>query len=1737
MSDRSRRRGDGRGGRFRGGTRVWFLLCLLVTADEGVARMMTETRMRGGRTRGQSTDGGAPLRHLDDSRPNDASLVRTAATTQDSQRDEAEEDREGIAHHAVLLEIEHGTTTTALEGRTGCFGVCTAIAVAIAVSSAVAVGVSVGMVVSARQSLLKLESVLKDLLESKVASCTMIRQIVFETKAFQLATRAFVRSVKISVPSSSTSSSNPANEFLRRTGLSGDTDTASNSRKLQGYLDKLLASMDEHSKTTLDALEDVTRASCGSFHSRTETALYEAIHRQHREVRKQTRRLILDAITFVVAAVGAGMGVAADVAAQSARVVVSTAKDIVVTASDVAHTTTEIATDTWHAAQPVLESIEKGSKLLRGDPVAAAIVVADVVKGIASHHVKDVVKAADTPAVMTNMGKIGVKALKGLQVGLAVLGLALAIKKVVDRFIQFFDSKNEYEARNARAEVNAFLYKAEKKHAECSLVNDVRTITSSQKDTMLELLELLEAHGGRKDAVLSSTSSHHDEARDEILSALCAGDVQTCFQAFRGELGGVLAESGVLDRAYAKRIAANAQAGPITDMAISTNADEAAALRRMGFEPVTARPFRGSERLWTCRMCSKYPVVNVQTVSVDARELSKEIGSKKKDRARNVAQFLASRAEGLSAHTIGRETSVEYIKLGPDTNGGKSDVLYLVYARPQAPPEDDSNMRSWHVAYELNVDAPAGTTIGGDSGYSEVVGITRPLLSRELDKGHETKTFRGWFEEFWYTMDPTSTKATTIKIVPLNIQWKDTSLPWFNRDVLASEDDVLEKQCTRTKKKMLMMKVACAARDRRMEFVRQIFPAHGDVTTSDEEGGRAVASTTTASDAASVAVDHKQADVAWMHTLGWCHWWQIRKFGWRQATGTPHDGRDLWFKSVTAKEKKEAPSTFSSVAWSTTSPFGGRFSSGEGKFGPLCGVMAGGWLSEDLVDWGGMEKDEAIDYAANWEFDVAFTMDGTHDALGFEASGWRHLALFKDRGTKLIGYDPHFLYTRVVPDALNSFRRDFRRFYLSDEDPVESYTRAKRDGTLFTDRITMGADRDEVERYIESWKSGIGRPKDDCGTCGSSTRKCAYDQFTVPVELDGADARVVEESVVDEDVGLETGGVTEVRYCKCLSSNDFVRLNEIDQDLSDREIQVGDYVTGASCDRTGVIYGEVVDIVLSEDTDAADEEYKALVKFGVSKPASCAIDKLRRAQRWLHHDGRVKCFDVDPEMVLIGRPRPSIGRLFASTTMTTETVERTYRVALDHHERAKETYQHFLCDVRDEKAMSMASVNPKKAKYVQELQCRFADDPPKKLGSRDDSVDTTFPLLDTVRGVNGRCSWRAPSPRLGGVSLVDVMLWSPTTTPWADDDVGQTYVNRGDVTSEFHTLASSQMRHKLELALTLEDYEAALGFSFTNGHPLSNRATHFLEFMYHAADCRFRTFVPITFSKKSKLGKDCLVKKVYIDDRGKVNEACGEEADVDSAGYSTPLPLLSDVYYLEILFAEPDNKRRRYHGQLHPSLWSNPPKDEIDRAFAHGWVTLPNDVTFEPERVPSGRAPEDEDVLSRFGDGVSKTRRKMMMSDLCCAADAIMIKGDQRRVYGSQDNRAIAVKEAFDDASCDPCQRRTVESCDSVVRESEKTAYWLTKGQDPCLKVCKKMITNWGDVMGDQNCMARCQRMMGLPITAPKIYGYGEPHVEGVKAKLRVWIQPDERVVPANEYTARNAPYTTRCEVCGTNCP
>ena len=86
-------------------------------------------------------------------------------------------------------------------------------------------------------------------------------------------------------------------------------------------------------------------------------------------------------------------------------------------------------------------------------------------------------------------------------------------------------------------------------------MNDIRGITDAQTETMIDIMELLEEFPVSEDDVDTT-----QPAVDEMLMRLCNDDVQMCFQVLRGDLGEVLAESGIMNISLASKIAGLARA-------------------------------------------------------------------------------------------------------------------------------------------------------------------------------------------------------------------------------------------------------------------------------------------------------------------------------------------------------------------------------------------------------------------------------------------------------------------------------------------------------------------------------------------------------------------------------------------------------------------------------------------------------------------------------------------------------------------------------------------------------------------------------------------------------------------------------------------------------------------------------------------------------------------------------------------------------------------------------------------------------------------------------------------------------------------------------------------------------------------------------------------------------------------------------------------------------------------------
>ena len=94
------------------------------------------------------------------------------------------------------------------------------------------------------------------------------------------------------------------------------------------------------------------------------------------------------------------------------------------------------------------------------------------------------------------------------------------------------------------------------------------------------------------------------------------------------------------------------------------------------------------------------------------------------------------------------------------------------------------------------------------------------------------------------------------------------------------------------------------------------------------------------------------------------------------------------------------------------------------------------------------------------------------------------------------------------------------------------------------------------------------------------------------------------------------------------------------------------------------------------------------------------------------------------------------------------------------------------------------------------------------------------------------CSWRAPIPRLEGMTLLEMLGFKGLTSlPYTDEDVGKTYVPPD--TDDSSTLQYWNMI-KLQRGLRVESLNAFLErFEVVDGQ-MSPRLTHFFYFMYVA---------------------------------------------------------------------------------------------------------------------------------------------------------------------------------------------------------------------------------------------------------------------------------------------------------------
>ena len=169
-----------------------------------------------------------------------------------------------------------------------------------------------------------------------------------------------------------------------------------------------------------------------------------------------------------------------------------------------------------------------------------------------------------------------------------------------------------------------------------------------------------------------------------------------------------------------------------------------------------------------------------------------------------------------------------------------------------------------------------------------------------------------------------------------------------------------------------------------------------------------------------------------------------------------------------------------------------------------------------------------------------------------------------------------------------------------------------------------------------------------------------------------------------------------------------------------------------------------------------------------------------------------------------------------------------------------------------------------------------------------------------------------------------------------------------------------------------------------------------------------------------------------------------------------------------------------------------------------------------------------------------------ILADLCCSANAIMMRGGQRGAYGNNPNKHVCTKFIFGSTehefldnrmprapACNVCthdHRRG--SCTSQNKYIKKLRKWYKEKKDPCWTLCDKLTPTWGDVLGQKWCTDRCRAAIGVDDV-----WINDDH--DIKVKMRLWIQPDERMyssISPSEDITEGREYATRCDVCGTHC-
>ena len=105
------------------------------------------------------------------------------------------------------------------------------------------------------------------------------------------------------------------------------------------------------------------------------------------------------------------------------------------------------------------------------------------------------------------------------------------------------------------------------------------------------------------------------------------------------------------------------------------------------------------------------------------------------------------------------------------------------------------------------------------------------------------------------------------------------------------------------------------------------------------------------------------------------------------------------------------------------------------------------------------------------------------------------------------------------------------------------------------------------------------------------------------------------------------------------------------------------------------------------------------------------------------------------------------------------------------------------------------------------------------------------------------------------------------------------------------------------------------------------------------------------------------------------------------------------------------------------------------------------------------------------------------------------------------------------------------QSCVMQHKDNEKLTKWYKDKKDPCWDLCGTLVKKI-DIIGRKLCAKRCRAAIGLK----EVHRNKDKEL---KVKMRVWIQPDERmyssISPSEDITGGKE-YATRCDVCGTHC-